>query len=89
MTARGFRVLIVFFLMGAVGLIAWRYLAPGDELDALEALCAERKLPVRSIVLVPGSDREARFKFLIPVGNRAHVPDTNRWLYGHTTPQIK
>ena len=72
--------------MGAVGLIAWRYLAPGDELGApWRRSCAERKLPVRSIVLVPGSDREARFKFLIPVGNRAHVPDTNRWLYCHTT----
>jgi hypothetical protein len=88
MTARGFLLLLLLFLMGAVSVIAWRYLFPGDSLEALATHCAELRLPVHTVVLVPGSEREARFKFLTPVGNRARVPDTDRWLFCHTNPRI-
>jgi hypothetical protein len=88
MTARGFLLLLVLFLVGAMGLIAWRYLYPRDSLEALEARCAALDLPVHSIVLAPGSDQEARFKFLVPVSHRARVPHTDHWRFCHTTSRI-
>lgn len=81
MLAQRFVAIVLLVLVCAGGVIAWRYLRTGDPIAELQARCADQGLPVRTVVLVPGSAREHRFKLLVPYSNRVLVADTNTWMF--------
>ncbi len=72
----------LLFIFTAVAIILWRYTQSGDDpIAELKARCAEQHLPVRTVVIVPGSDREKRLKLLVPASNRVLIPNTDTWMF--------